>query len=257
MDVFGPIPSVEQGVNCPVSTYRLDNRQPHVVFNSTNISSNEAIPLYSFYQSPGDLVDGNHSLLIKSTEDQTLFILDFIVYGSRVSNSSTNATPSLSLTQLTPPSSPSSSQTTKAVASPPTSKLPIWGMVGGIIAASVVLVVVALIISYRRRRRSSSSDSSDPNHSLLREARDGEGILFSGHSTPQAPSFISLSLSPSELNVSSASEPSSSSAIWGSIPHSVSTTSTVFGDFSETSYINEKKEDQKLADSNHACYYCI
>lgn len=125
-------------------------------------------------------------------------------------------------------------------------------MVGGIIAASVVLIVVALIIFYRWRRRISSSatQDSDSDHSLLpepfliessSEARDEEGILFSGNSR-QAP-IISLS-APSRLNA--ISEPSSRSAIWGSIPHSVSTTSTVVGDRSETSYIVEKKVGRKL-----------
>lgn len=225
--------SVTQGP--PTSIYTLDNNAPFA-FNITNVPNDTNI--FPFYQSPPGLVDGSHSLLITSVG--TFFILDAIVYGSDVSNSSatSSTSPTTGATALSFPSS--------------TSKLPVGGIVGAIIAALVLFLVVGLIMFYRPRRvisffgRKTSDteleDPSIPEPFLLgspsetrcdaQQTRESRSLSEDLHEGTISSNF------PFGLNVNS--EPSHDSVIWGSIPRSVSTASTVVGDRAETSFVGEK-----------------
>jgi len=178
VEVYGTILSVEHGRS--VSTYSVDNSTP-VVFNSTNVSNKEFIPLFAFYQSPPGLENGSHSLVITSTENQTPFILDYIVYGSN--NLSSSATPLFAGTPiLNPPSSslPSSSTASSDISSS-SHKVPVGGIVGGIIAVLVLLagLVAWLLIRRRMNRRTEKHRTVTPFITSRNESRDSNRMLIS------------------------------------------------------------------------------
>jgi len=194
VQVFGAIPPAKQGSPRPVSSYNLDNSLP-IVFNSTNTSSKGAFS-YTFYQSPPGLEGGNHSLVITSTENQTLFILDSIVYGSN--NLSSTAIPAFSATDTptlpTPPSSfSSSSPASSSDISSSSHKVPVGGIVGGIIAALVLLagLVAWLLIRRRMNRRIEKHRTVTPFITSRNESRESNRMLIS-----PVPQYIDEKASP-------------------------------------------------------------
>jgi len=244
VQVFGELSNVEDGRT--VSTYILDNSTP-AVFNGTSVPNDGLVPVFSFYQSPS-LVNGNHSLLITSIQNQ--LVLSTIVHGSNDLGSSTIPLPSSTTGATTLPISSSPSTSSK-------SRIPVGGIVGGMIAVSMLLVVGALIFFCPLRRRKISSletqDSHtdyppDPEPFLLGsrwEMRNTETISVSGDS--REGSIVSVQF-PSGLNADSG--PSSNSVFWGSIPYSIPTTSTV-EDRPEMSFVDEK-DGRVLGDSSPA-----
>lgn len=254
MKVFGIIPEVINGPY-PASTYTVDGAAP-VVFHATNLQlSMQSMPQVFFHSQ--DLTNGSHSLVITTLNEQGHFALDSIVFDSEIETSVIGHMPSATSVSEHTPSGTSVSSATSVPSSTPSASAgsttgpvtPVAAIVVSIFAALLILTVGAFLLYRRYRRNKVSLYKNNPDSTLVSPyvyESSEVGVSLKRHTnsdarTPWPRDLDHDSLVPHDFipapNVYT--QPSSNSIAWGSIPHSVSTTSTVVGDRSEISFIRK------------------
>ncbi|KIK53911.1 hypothetical protein GYMLUDRAFT_77314 [Collybiopsis luxurians FD-317 M1] len=147
VQVFGTIPA--RNNTAPISTYTLDGIASPP-FDPAALLDVRTLYDQVFYQSSPELLSGNHSLIINSTQAGAQFILGSIIFAPSFSPS-ISAFPS-----VTPPSSPSS--TTNAATT--SHKIIVGRLVGGLLATFIILAAEIAFLFYRRRRKQKTTEGN-------------------------------------------------------------------------------------------------